>query len=62
MSGRRVWIAASGTSTLERVTTRGLRQLGDPIRVPLNPLAVGVSGDAVWVTCVGENVVARVGV
>ncbi|HEX5620032.1 MAG TPA: protein kinase [Solirubrobacteraceae bacterium] len=61
--GRRVWVAASGSSTLERVSTGGLQRVGDPIRVPLNPLAVAVSAaEGVWVTCVGENVVARVGV
>jgi streptogramin lyase len=63
VQGRRVWVAASGSSTLERVTTRGLQRVGDPIRVPLNPLAVAVTADeGIWVTCVGENVVARVGV
>jgi hypothetical protein len=58
--GSRVWVAASGASTLERVTTRTMRVVGDPIRVPLNPLAVSVSDQGIWVTCVGENVVARV--
>ena len=62
VQGRRVWVAASGSSTLERVTVRDLQPVGDPIRVPLNPLAVAVSADeGLWVTCVGENVVARVG-
>jgi protein kinase-like protein len=60
--GKRVWIAASGTSTLERVTTSGMRHVGDPIRVPLNPLAVAVTADAAWVTCAGVGVVARVAI
>ena len=34
--------------------------VGDPIRVPLNPLAIAATDDAIWVTCVGDNVVARV--
>ncbi len=58
--GNRVWVASSGTSTLERVSTRSMRLAGEPIRVPLNPLALAVDDDGVWVTCVGENVVARV--
>jgi streptogramin lyase len=63
VQGQRVWVAASGSSTLERVTTGGLERVGDSIRVPLNPLAVAISPDGgIWVTCVGENVVARVGV
>jgi streptogramin lyase len=63
VEGRNVWVASSGSSTLERVSTRGLERVGDAIRVPLNPLAVAVSADdGLWVTCVGENVVARVGI
>jgi hypothetical protein len=55
-----VWVAASGSSTVERVAARSLRSVGDPIRVPLNPLAITATDDAIWVTCVGENVVARI--
>jgi outer membrane protein assembly factor BamB len=55
-----VWVAASGSSTIERVAAASLRPVGDPIRVPLNPLAIAVTDEAIWVTCVGENVVARV--
>jgi hypothetical protein len=60
--GNRVWVAASGSSTIERVTARSMRSIGDPIRVPLNPLALAISDDGIWVTCVGTNVVARVDV
>ena len=57
---RQVWVAASGSSTLEFVDARSLRQARDPVRVPLNPQALLVRQDTIWVTCVGVNVVARV--
>jgi hypothetical protein len=58
--GKLVWVAASGSSTVERIAARSMRLVGDPIRVPLNPLAIAATDDAIWVTCVGENVIARV--
>lgn len=58
--GKLVWVAASGSSTVERIAARSMHRVGAPIRVPLNPLAIAATDDAIWVTCVGENVVARV--
>jgi serine/threonine protein kinase len=58
--GSRVLVAANGASTLVRLRVRTLRRCGAPTRVPLNPLTVAMSGHTAWVTCVGENVVARV--
>jgi hypothetical protein len=58
--GRDVWVAASGASTVERIAARSMRHSGAAIRVPLNPLAIAVSDDAIWVTCVGDNVIAHV--
>ena len=58
--GRQVLVAASGSSTLEFVDARSLRPARDPVRVPLNPQALLVSQDTIWLACVGVNVVARV--
>jgi hypothetical protein len=58
--GDHVWVAASGSSTVEHIAADSMELVGEPIRVPLNPLAIAVAGEAIWVTCVGENVVARV--
>jgi streptogramin lyase len=55
-----VWVAANGSSTLVRVDAASARVVGRPLRVPLNPYAVAAGPDGVWVTCVGESVVARV--
>jgi streptogramin lyase len=57
---RQVWVAASGSSTLEFVDARSLRAARDPVRVPLNPQALLVRQDTIWITCVGVNVVVRV--
>jgi hypothetical protein len=58
--GRQVLVAASGSSTLEFVDARSLQQSREPVRVPLNPQALLVSEDTIWLACVGQNVVARV--
>ncbi|HEX5780314.1 MAG TPA: serine/threonine-protein kinase [Solirubrobacteraceae bacterium] len=57
---RQVLVAASGSSTLEFVDARSLRPARDPLRVPLNPQALLVRQDTIWLACVGVNVVARV--
>jgi hypothetical protein len=58
--GRQVLVAASGSSTLEFVDARSMRAAREPVRVPLNPQALLVQEDTIWLTCVGVNVVARV--
>ena len=55
-----VWVAANGSSTVERVGAHSMRRVGRPIQVPLNPLAIAATDDSIWITCVGDNVVARV--
>lgn len=57
---RQVLVAASGSSTLEFVDARSLRPARDAVRVPLNPQALLVRQDTIWLACVGVNVVARV--
>ena len=57
---RRVWVAASGSSTIEQIRARGMRRIGEPIRTPLNPFTLAIDRKGIWVTCVGEDVVARV--
>jgi hypothetical protein len=58
--GSRVWVAANGSSTLDRIHARSLARVGEPLRMPLNPFRVALGRNAVWVTCVGVNRVARV--
>jgi hypothetical protein len=57
-----VWVAANGSSTLVRVSAPSMRKIGTPIRTPLNPFTLAVARDGVWLTCVGEDVVAHVDV
>ena len=56
----RVWVAASDSSRLEQIAADTLKPAGEPVPTPLNPLTIAVGQDGVWVTCTGENVVARV--
>ena len=60
VNGARAWVAASAASTLDPVGANSMRSAGEPVRVPLNPLALLARGDTLWVTSAGENVVARV--
>ena len=57
-----VWVAANGSSTLIRVDARSLRPIGEPIRTPLNPYTLAVGRDGIWLTCLGDDVVAHVDV
>ena len=45
-----VWVANSIASTLTRIDPETSEPAGPPIKVALNPYAVDVSGDDVWVT------------
>ena len=59
--GKHVWVAAlRGRARSSASRRAACAPSADSIRVPLNPLAIAVTADAIWVTCVGENVVARV--
>jgi protein kinase-like protein len=56
----RVWVASTGSSTLDQVGAHSLRPVGRPLRVPLNPHAIALAHDGLWMTSVGQNMVARV--
>ena len=45
-----VWVANSITSTLTRIDAETSEPAGQPIKVAINPYAVDVAGDNVWVT------------
>jgi hypothetical protein len=45
-----VWVANSIASTLTRIDPATNDQAGQPVKVALNPYAVDVAGDDVWVT------------
>jgi Protein kinase domain len=59
VTGGRVWVVDNGDNTLTAVDADSVRR-SDVVDVPLNPFAVAAAGREVWVTSVGENVVARI--
>jgi streptogramin lyase len=53
------WIANRSSSTLTRLDIRSGRVRGE-IDVPINPYEVAAYGDAIWITCLADGVIARV--
>jgi streptogramin lyase/predicted Ser/Thr protein kinase len=58
--GNDAFVANSNDNTVSRIDVRASRTVGDPIDVPNNPFAVGISGHSVWVTCQPVNRVVRI--
>jgi DNA-binding beta-propeller fold protein YncE/predicted Ser/Thr protein kinase len=54
-----VWVANSIASTLTRIDPATNQPAGEPIKVALNPYAVDVAGDDVWVTSPAAGQVQR---
>ncbi|MEO8687690.1 MAG: protein kinase [Solirubrobacteraceae bacterium] len=58
--GGQVWVANLVDHTLTRIDPVTSRPTGAPVAVPLNPYAVALTADSVWLTAVGRGEVARV--
>ena len=58
--GKQVWVTSLIDHTVTRIDPRSGRPAGDPIPVPLNPFAVALTRDSVWLTAIGHGEVARV--
>jgi streptogramin lyase/predicted Ser/Thr protein kinase len=58
--GNDAFVANSTDNTVSRIDARSSRTVGDPIDVPNNPFAIGISGHSVWVTCQPVNKVVRI--
>jgi DNA-binding beta-propeller fold protein YncE len=59
VSGRDVWVANLGSSTVSRLDARSGR-VRDEVRVPLNPYAVEADARGAWVTTLGLSRVVRI--
>jgi streptogramin lyase len=57
--GRQIWVTSFIDHTLTRIDPKTSRPAGKPIPVPLNPYALAVTDDSVWLTAVGRNEIAR---
>jgi len=58
--GSQVWVSSFIEHTITRIDARTSRPAGKPVEVPLNPYALAITPDSVWVTAVAEGEVARV--
>jgi predicted Ser/Thr protein kinase len=58
--GDDVFVANSTDNTVSRIDARSSRTVGDPIAVPVNPFAVAIEDNSVWVTCQPVNRVVRI--
>jgi streptogramin lyase len=58
--GSQVWVSSFIEHTIQRVDPRTSRLMGRPVAVPLNPYALALTPDSVWLTAVAGGEVARV--
>jgi hypothetical protein len=55
-----VWVTSLIDHTISRIDPAASRLAGQPVKVPLNPYALTLTGDSVWLTALGRGEVARV--
>ena len=57
--GGQIWVTSFIDHTLIRIDPKTSRPLGKPIPAPLNPYALALTRDTLWLTAVGRGQVAR---
>ena len=58
--GSQVWVTSLIDQTISRIDPRASKLAGKPLKVPLNPYALTLTGDSIWLTALGRGEVARV--
>jgi streptogramin lyase len=58
--GGRIWVTSYIDHTISRINPRTAQPIGRAVRVKLNPYALAVSRDSVWLTAVGHGDIVRV--
>jgi serine/threonine protein kinase len=58
--GDQVWVTSYIDHTVTRIDPKTSRPVGDPVPVRLNPYALAITPDSVWLTAVGHGELARV--
>jgi DNA-binding beta-propeller fold protein YncE/predicted Ser/Thr protein kinase len=58
--GHAVFVANKTDNTVTRIDAKAGRTVGGPIPVCLNPFAVAIEGDSVWVTCQPRDEVVQI--
>ncbi|HZO36117.1 MAG TPA: protein kinase [Solirubrobacteraceae bacterium] len=55
-----VWVSNESDSTVVRFDPRTRKRVGDPVDVGINPKALAIDGQTVWVADVGQDALSRV--
>jgi DNA-binding beta-propeller fold protein YncE len=58
--GSQVWVTSLIDHTVSRIDPAASSLAGQPVRVPLNPYALTLTADSVWLTALGRGEVAQV--
>jgi streptogramin lyase len=58
--GKEIWVTSLIDHTVTRIDPKTSRPLGNPVSAPLNPYALAITGDSIWLTAVGRGEIARV--
>jgi streptogramin lyase len=58
--GSQVWVTSLIDHTIRRIDPATTRPAGNPVPVPLNPYALALTRDSVWVASIGRGTIARV--
>jgi streptogramin lyase/predicted Ser/Thr protein kinase len=58
--GQDIFVANKTDNTVTRIDARERRTVGEPIQACLNPFALTIEGDSVWLTCQPRDQVVRI--
>ena len=58
--GSQVWVTSFIDHTISRIDPAASALAGQPVKVPLNPYALTLTADSVWLIALGRGEVARV--
>jgi streptogramin lyase len=58
--GSQVWVTSFIDQTISRIDPAAAAIAGKPLKVPLNPYALALTDDSVWLTALGRGEVERV--
>ena len=57
--GRQIWVTSLIDHTVQRLDPKTGRPVGEPVEAPLNPYALTLTSDTLWLTAVGRGQIAR---
>jgi streptogramin lyase len=58
--GDQIWVTSLIDHTVRRIDPKTSRPVGDRVEVELNPYALAITGDSLWLTAIGRGEIVRV--